>query len=1373
MQKEKNAFEGFTNLYELSKTLRFELKPVGNTQKMLDDNKVFEEDKIKQEKYTKIKPYFDRLHREFVKESLQNSSLQFDNYLIALKEMKESKKETDKKIKDARIKALQDQEKKLRKEIADLFDQKAKEYSDKYPYLKKKDIGIFFEEGIFGLLKEKYGNEKETEVFENNKKSTIFDDWKRFTGYFLKFHETRKNFYKDDGTSTAIATRIIDHNLRKFCDNLQIFEKIKNKIDFSEIEKNYHISISNVFSLNYYNKCFLQDGIDKYNKILGGETIEKSGVKIKGFNELINEHRQSSGDKLPLMKSLDKQILSEKEKFIDEIENEQEFFAVLQEFYKKADEKINTLKNLINDFVKNNDAYDLNAIYISKEAFNTISNKWANDVYEFQKAIASELKIKEREGSFSFPSFLSIGTIKNALQKNLSNEALWKNRYYKDEKNEEGFLTGNEPIWEQFIQIFEHEFSWLFQKTINKKTKDEKEVGHNISKEAFNEMIKEKFSINPKSKIVIKDFADDALRVYQMGKYFAVEKKRAWNPENLELGYFYNNPNFGYQKFYDNAYDDIVKNYNHLRNYLTRKPWEDNKKWKLNFENPTLAGGFDKNKESSNFTVILRKEGKYYLGIMKKGYNKIFDDKNEEMIQEENAQGKYEKMVYKYFPSPSKMIPKCTTQLQEVKKHFANQLSDYNIFKKNDFINSVCVAKKIYELNNLYYYKDNIEKSFIPKNSEEKKLGVKKFQKEYYTISKDKTVFRQALNDWIDFCKQFLKSYKSTAIFDYSKLKNAEDYMSLDEFYQDINALTYSIIFQDISQKYIEEKNQKSELYLFEIHNKDWNLKDGKKKTGTKNLHTLYFENLFSSENEKNNFIFKLNGQAELFFRPKTDENKLEKKKDKKGNKVIDHKRYAKDKILFHCPITLNRAKNRSDFEFKQEINNFLANNPEINIIGVDRGEKHLAYYSVITQRGDILEMGSLNEVNGVNYADKLEAKAKDREQARIDWQAVEGIKDLKKGYISQVVKKLADLAIEHNAIIIFEDLNMRFKQIRGGIEKSVYQQLEKALIEKLNFLAEKGEKDPEQAGHLLKAYQLTSPFETFKDMGKQTGIIFYTQAEYTSITDSVSGFRKNIYISNSVSIEKIKNEIDKFQEIGWDEKLQSYYFKYDAKKFNKQEKEESKEWTIYANVPRIRREKENGYWICKPINLNEMLLQLFSAYGIEKNKDIKKQIKGKESKNELGEKEFDGKKRNFYKSLIYILNLILQVRNSFSEDENGKENYIDFIASPVYPFFATEAINKKGEKLSKANFDAFEKMFLRNTKDKEKIKKEFNGDANGALNIARKGIIILDKISKWHDKNEKLKKEGEKEKFYPDLFISYSEWDEATAKWAKENGIK
>jgi len=569
---------------------------------------------------------------------------------------------------------------------------------------------------------------------------------------------------------------------------------------------------------------------------------------------------------------------------------------------------------------------------------------------------------------------------------------------------------------------------------------------------------------------------------------------------------------------------------------------------------------------------------------------------------------------------------------------------------------------------------------------------------------------------------------KGWKCYKFQNLKPTNSYTNnIGDFFRDVAEDGYQISFQDISEKYIQEKNKNGELYLFEIHNKDWNLdkaKDGKEKTTNKNLHTLYFESLFSKENIEQNFPMKLNGQAEVFYRPKTESDKLGTKPDKKGKEVINHKRYNENKIFFHVPLTFNRTKPDTRY-FNAKINDFLAQHREINIIGVDRGEKHLAYYSVIDQQGKKIEDGSLNFVGKcsdgkpIDYHKKLEDKAKNRERARKDWQEVEGIKNLKKGYISQIVRKLADLAIKHNAIIVFEDLNMRFKQIRGGIEKSVYQQLEKALIEKLNFLVTKSETDSTKAGHLLKAYQLTAQFETFKDMGKQTGIIFYTQAAYTSRIDPITGWRPHLYLKYS-SAEKAKIDISNFSKIEFAN--ERFEFTYNIKEFKPNEKEYPKNtvWTVCSCVERFRWDKnlnnnKGGYQYFP--NITENLNELFQKNEIKIDHDILRQIDSLESKGN----------EKFFKDFIFYFNLICQIRNT-NKDKNGNEN--DFILSPVAPFFDSR---KATENLPN------------------------NGDANGAYNIARKGILVLQKISDFYRNNnnscEKMS--------WGDLYVSSTEWDD------------
>src|SRR5690606_18550495 len=99
--------------------------------------------------------------------------------------------------------------------------------------------------------------------------------------------------------------------------------------------------------------------------------------KIKGINEIINKYRQENpGEKLPFLKKLDKQVLSEKEKLIDEIETQEELVERLTDFDNSSLTKISLIKELLYVFFAHADKYNLNGIYLSKEALNTIAYKW-------------------------------------------------------------------------------------------------------------------------------------------------------------------------------------------------------------------------------------------------------------------------------------------------------------------------------------------------------------------------------------------------------------------------------------------------------------------------------------------------------------------------------------------------------------------------------------------------------------------------------------------------------------------------------------------------------------------------------------------------------------------------------------------------------------------------------------------------------------------------------------------------------------------------------------------------------------------------------------------------------------------------------------
>ena len=180
-----------------------------------------------------------------------------------------------------------------------------------------------------------------------------------------------------------------------------------------------------------------------------------------------------------------------------------------------------------------------------------------------------------------------------------------------------------------------------------------------------------------------------------------------------------------------------------VRNYLTRKPYSTDK-IKLNFENPTLVKGWDLNKEKDNTTVILRKDGKYYLAIMDKNHNKVMD------VDNLSTDGEcFQKMEYKYFKDLTTMVPKCTTQLKDVKKHFETTSTPYYI-KSNVFASPFEITKEEYELNNVLIG------------------GKKKFQIDYLKATGDTVGYKDALKKWIKFCLRFISQYKSTMVYNVS-----------------------------------------------------------------------------------------------------------------------------------------------------------------------------------------------------------------------------------------------------------------------------------------------------------------------------------------------------------------------------------------------------------------------------------------------------------------------------------------------------------------------------------------------------------------------------------------------------------------------------
>lgn len=1199
----------FTNMYNLSKTLRFSLIPYWETEEYFVKRHLLDEDEERAESYVKVKEYMDRYHRDFIEKVLNTVVLNnVDEYSELYFKRNKS---------DAETKKMDELEATMRKQISKCFRDYSVSGEKIYPLLFKSDL-------IKNLLPEFLTQEEE---------KTILAQFNDFSTYFQGFGENRENIYTDKAQSTGIPYRCINDNLPIFLDNVKSFEKIINALPQDNIDELnntfegvYNTKIQDAFNVDYFSFVLSQSGIDKYNGIIGGYS-NSDDSKVQGINEKVNLYNQqiAKSDKskrLPLLKQLHKQILSDREtiSFIPEnFCDDNEVLKAINGFYNNIASSLGKINDLISEISN----YDTGIIYISAgEPVTNISNKvfgdWSvirnnwNTEYELtHKKGRDEEKFyeKEREEYKKIKSF-SISELQRLAN---SNESITE--YIEDE---------SKTLFENIESAYKTAEPLLSNEYHHKKS----------------------LAKNDEAVELIKTLLD-SIKAYE-----AFLKQLCGSGKEEEKD------NLFYGKFAE-PFEEIKKVnliYNKVRNYITKKPYS-NEKLKLNFQNPQFLGGWDKNKEKDYRTVLLRKDGKYFLGVMEKGNNKIFDS------FPEDAESSFEKMEYKYINGTS--------------KYFSS-------------------------------------KQINPQNPPE---NIKKY------LSKDfdkKSMSKEQLIELIKYvCEEFIPNYpklndeEGKPYFNFN-IKPYSEYSSWKEFCDDIQRDAYRITFKNISEKYIRNLVKDGKLYLFQIYNKDFS----EYSKGTPNLHTLYFKMLFDERNLEN-VVYKLSGGAEMFYRKasiKKEDMVVHQKNQPIENKNPDNvkkesifdyditkdKRYTKYQFQLHLPITLNYKAIGNGF-INEDVRVALKQSDSNYVIGIDRGERNLVYACVVDANGKLVEQIPLNEIKADNgyetdYHKLLDKREKEMDSARKSWKTIGSIKELKEGYISQVVHKICQLVIKYDAVIAMEDLNYGFMNSRKKVEKQVYQKFERMLTQKLNYLVDK-KIEPTEMGGLLNAYQLTNEASKVRN-GRQDGIIFYIPAWLTSKIDPTTGF-VNLLNPKYSSVSASKEFFNKFDEIKYNKDEDYFEFSFNYDNFPKCNSDFKKVWTVCTFGDRIktfRDPENNNQFNSKSIVLTQEFKSLFDNSGIDYNLNLKEQILSKDDK-------------SFYKALIGLLSLTLQMRNSVSG--NGD---IDYLISPVK--------NSKGEFYDSRNYDLTSSL-------------PCDADSNGAYNIARKGLWAVNQIKQAEDETK------------------------------------
>lgn len=1295
------AFEEFINQFPISKTLKFNLKPYCPNTISEDEEReyvnrfwnnylegnLYKHDAERDESYPVVKELLDIFHRRFIDDALSGFECDPNRSWKSLFALY---------ITDKKAKIFKDAQKKMREDIEKCFtSHEWWQYISSYkemietiiPNLVKNDDD-FYEEASVKLRLDREGMLKHLARF------------KSFSVYFTKFKENRDNIYKKEEQATSIANRIVNENFPKFADNIIVFMRLRETCPDKVAEVQANLSsylqgytLDEVFTTEYFNKCLTQEGIEMYNWILGGNPNEN----VLGVNSIGNDYVQHTSQPVYRLKELKmtmlfKQILSDRvrlsflpEQFAKGREGELQLIDAVDQFSQQIIESGLLDKVMILFGQLTSDDVNLNQVYVVGNKITELSRI----LYGSWNALGEEIRNHKVTGNSKKAQVARNQDISEWLEKKevsvadiLSYET---NLLSEHTTSLATFLkTFSYNKWDKDLQ------SWICMYPIVEFQNAYVNLFLPLKNSIMNGV---SLSADDNAKKQIKIYLDKFMDILHAAELFRLGTKA----ENLDKDSFY----IDYDSLFvasDNSLtlSEIIPLYNKVRSFLTRKV-KDEGKMLLKFDSPTLADGWDSNMEQAYNTVILLKDNNYYLLVLN-------PNNKPDLSLAINGNGGFKKMIYHQVGNVAADIPNL-------------MVIDGKTVKKNGRKDRLTGENIVLE---------NLKSQYLPEH-----INRIRVSQTYSKLSPNYN--RSDSLAYVEYYKQRLIEYKKGDIEFHFKETN--EYDSYADFLEDVESQKFSVSFVDYDESVVQMWIESNQAILFQLYNKDF--KDGAH--GTENMHTLYWREIFSPQN-MTSLNFKLNGKAEFFYRRKllsstyvhkkssilvnktladgtpvspqdylafvkyfnreevdlTDEQVRllpQVKTNRAKTDIIKDKRYTEPKFMFHVPITINfKAPGvKSEKEFNNKVLNVLRAKKEgVNIIGIDRGERNLIYVSVINQRGEnliplrhfnVIETTKYDDVvQKYNYLEKLKQVEGNRDEARKNWTAIENIKELKSGYLSQVVHEISKLVVQYNAIIVLEDLNFGFKRGRFNVERQVYQKFEEMLIKKLNYLVFKKGSPSTEYGNIRNGLQLTAPFTSFKDLGKQSGWLFYVPAEYTSKIDPQTGFVNLFNMKKSESNPKAFFE--QFTSIEYRDGL--FYFTFDYRNLPTVKNDYQNIWTLSSHGERIASviNRKSQRREPKKINLTEEFKSVLAkeCYNVDCTTISKDVILNHTYSDAL------------CKELFYKFKLLLQMRNTDTD--------VDYLVSPVagdYPFHTSS--NAMGIA---------------------------DADANGAYHIALKGLFLL-----------------------------------------------
>lgn len=1086
-----------------TKSLRFELVPVLETRRIIDQKRLLEADHQLSQCCKRIEPLYDCFVKDLIEKALEDSSTRQELELDHLEQQYLQRKKNSRAYREASLHL----QKMVRESIIRVLPSGMEQ-------IQQIDSAAFLKQYLPLYI-------EQSDMEDKDFKLQTLADMNGRASLMHMFAVSRVTILDQ-----TVEKRVLE-NFEIYCENrkpLQIFLDSEN----AELLLSGYPSARQYLSVQSFYTCMTMEGIQAYNSMISGLVNEK-GIQKKGFNSLAKElneqnHSDSSDRKvrIPFMKPLYQQILMTQENdcFSKGIQTESDLKALFHELAERYSEEY--LSGWITFLQK----ISLSRIMISGKDLYSFSQITTADFHTIPNILIRRY-VREKQ------SLLERHPLTDTQRKQLLSEIRSATKNVK----ENGYSVyelervSSQDLFEGYLSALSKQKDLIL--SLRRKLDD---MGILAPQGTIRG--------NTASTGLIRQYLDALMQFRK------------------DLDLLYRGQKYGRSNFYDSfakryePFETLNASYNLIRNFITLRMSDIDSSSQVCFGVPSKKEGSwwtGEGKVSKSMHLILRKDGSFYYGTITDGPPVFLDPcKERSSIYEIYTQRKSQDFILQF--------PKVA--LKEAKSFFKEHPDQETFLLQTNLQSPLTVKKSL--LNR--YEKGSHKKATLlsglcteeeyQASCEELIAFAISFCRLYQPFQGFHFEFKapSGYQDYGEFC-----SYVNTCTSCSQWVSVSESRIS--ELVKDGRLLLFQISHRDMKKP---KKNMdscvKTFLYLFSDQNMQEQIfrlnsqpavfyrrpalkrnithPKGSILLNKKDRHGDYLPSAVYRELYEylNHRCEDLSEEARRYL-----PNAVYKTAAKD---LVKNERYTREQFSLVLTYTKYAKVNQSEVlknSISQDVS--LAMKKGFSTLVVVRGVKELLFCRLYGPDRTVVSEWNLGTIHGIDYSKKLKQLSNDRNYSKMqNWEYDKQIHTVKKNYVNDAASEIIRIAIRHDAVIVIEKIDPNFRNRLSAIDNQLYNLFEKRLEQKLMDFYEKDLINGME-GSLSKPYQLgASRAAGFI----QNGIVFRVSNAYISSRCPFTGFL-NLFLLHHHSVLQMKNFLIRFQKIEYvpDHKELRYTFDY------------------------------------------------------------------------------------------------------------------------------------------------------------------------------------------------------------------------------------